>query len=50
MPMTMEEMEARLKDLEARYARLEDVAPVVAFLASDVCSYMVGGLVNLSTG
>ena len=28
----------------------EDVAPVVAFLASDVCSYMVGGLVQLSTG
>ena len=28
----------------------EDVAPVVAFLASDVCSYMVGGLIQLSTG
>jgi NAD(P)-dependent dehydrogenase (short-subunit alcohol dehydrogenase family) len=28
----------------------EDVAPVVAFLASDVCSYMVGALVQLSTG
>jgi NAD(P)-dependent dehydrogenase (short-subunit alcohol dehydrogenase family) len=27
----------------------EDVAPVVAFLASDVCSYMVGALVQLST-
>jgi len=28
----------------------EDVAPVVAFLASDRCSYMVGELVQLSTG
>jgi 3-oxoacyl-[acyl-carrier protein] reductase len=28
----------------------QDVAPVVAFLASDVCSYMVGQFVRLSTG
>lgn len=27
----------------------DDVAPVVAFLASDLCSYMVGQCVNLST-
>lgn len=28
----------------------DDVAPVVTFLASDVCSYMVGQVVQLSTG
>jgi len=27
----------------------EDVAPVVAFLASDVCSYMAGQFITLST-
>src|SRR4030043_115107 len=27
----------------------DDVAPVVAFLASDLCSYMVGQCINLST-
>ena len=27
-----------------------DIAPVVAFLASDVCSYMVGQFIRLSTG
>jgi 3-oxoacyl-[acyl-carrier protein] reductase len=28
----------------------QDVAPVVAFLASDVCSYMVGQFIRLNTG
>ncbi len=32
-----------------RLCRPEDVAPAVAFLASDICSYMVGQCVNLST-
>jgi 3-oxoacyl-[acyl-carrier protein] reductase len=30
-----------------RFCTPEDLAPVVAFLASDVCSYMVGQCVNL---
>jgi NAD(P)-dependent dehydrogenase (short-subunit alcohol dehydrogenase family) len=32
-----------------RLCKPDDVAPVVAFLASDLCSYMVGQCVNLST-
>ena len=32
-----------------RLCRPEDVGPVVAFLASDVCSYMTGQFIHLST-
>lgn len=32
-----------------RFCRPEDVAPAVAFLASDVCSYMVGQWIRLTT-
>ena len=39
----------RQRSLLKRLCTPEDVAPVVAFLASDRCSYMVGQLVQLST-
>jgi NAD(P)-dependent dehydrogenase (short-subunit alcohol dehydrogenase family) len=39
----------RQKSLLKRLCTPEDVAPVVAFLASDRCSYMVGQLIQLST-
>jgi len=39
----------RNRSLLKRLCTPEDVAPVVAFLASDVCSYMAGALVQLST-
>ena len=39
----------RQRSLLKRLCTPEDVAPVVAFLASDKCSYMVGQLVQLST-
>jgi NAD(P)-dependent dehydrogenase (short-subunit alcohol dehydrogenase family) len=32
-----------------RLCEPEDLAPVVAFLASDKCSYMMGQLVQLGT-
>ena len=32
-----------------RLCRPEDVGPAVAFLASDVCSYMTGQFIQLST-
>jgi 3-oxoacyl-[acyl-carrier protein] reductase len=37
------------RSLLKRLCTPEDVAPVVAFLASDRCSYMVGQLIQLST-
>jgi len=37
------------RSLLKRLCTPEDVAPVVAFLASDKCSYMIGQLVQLST-
>ena len=37
------------RSLLNRLCTPEDVAPVVAFLASDKCSYMIGQLVQLST-
>lgn len=44
-------MEAnRQRSALKRLCTPDDVAPVVAFLASDVCSYMVGQFVRLSTG
>lgn len=39
----------RNRSLLKRLCTPDDVAPVVAFLASDTCSYMVGQLVQLST-
>ena len=39
----------RQRSLLKRLCTPEDVAPVVAFLASDKCSYMIGQLVQLST-
>jgi 3-oxoacyl-[acyl-carrier protein] reductase len=39
----------RQRSVLKRLCTPEDVAPVVAFLASDRCSYMVGQLVQLST-
>jgi len=39
----------RNRSLLKRLCTPDDVAPVVAFLASDKCSYMVGQLVQLST-
>jgi 3-oxoacyl-[acyl-carrier protein] reductase len=39
----------RQKSQLKRLCTPEDVAPVVAFLASDRCSYMVGELIQLST-
>jgi 3-oxoacyl-[acyl-carrier protein] reductase len=39
----------RQRSLLKRLCTPEDVAPVVAFLASDRCSYMVGQLIQLST-
>jgi 3-oxoacyl-[acyl-carrier protein] reductase len=39
----------RQKSSLKRLCTPEDVAPAVAFLASDVCSYMVGQCVHLST-
>ncbi len=39
----------RQRSLLKRLCTPEDVAPVVAFLASDRCSYMIGQLVQLST-
>jgi len=33
-----------------RFCRGEDMGPLVAFLASDVCSYMVGEIINMSAG
>jgi 3-oxoacyl-[acyl-carrier protein] reductase len=46
---------ARFKEINAqrsmlgRLCRPEDVGPAVAFLASDVCSYMAGQFIDLST-
>jgi len=37
----------RQSSLLKRLCRVEDVAPVVAFLASDVCGYMVGQFIRL---
>ena len=37
----------RQSSLLKRLCRVEDLAPVVAFLASDVCSYMVGQVIHL---
>lgn len=39
----------RQRSLLKRLCTPEDVAPVVAFLASDRCSYMVGQLIQLNT-
>ena len=39
----------RQASLLKRLCEPADVAPVVAFLASDVCSYMVGQLMQLGT-
>jgi len=39
----------RQRSLLKRLCTPDDVAPVVAFLASDRCSYMVGQLIQLST-
>jgi 3-oxoacyl-[acyl-carrier protein] reductase len=39
----------RQKSQLKRLCTPNDVAPVVAFLASDLCSYMVGQCINLST-
>jgi 3-oxoacyl-[acyl-carrier protein] reductase len=39
----------RQKSQLKRLCTPDDVAPVVAFLASDLCSYMVGQCINLST-
>jgi len=39
----------RQRSLLKRLCTPDDVAPVVAFLASDRCSYMIGQLVQLST-
>ena len=33
-----------------RFCKGEDMGPLVAFLASDVCSYMVGELLNMNAG
>jgi 3-oxoacyl-[acyl-carrier protein] reductase len=33
-----------------RFCTGEDMGPMVAFLASDVCSYMVGQVLNMSAG
>ena len=47
-PQAMLEGEKQ-RSLLKRLCTPEDVAPVVAFLASDRCSYMIGQLVQLST-
>ena len=39
----------RQRSMVKRLCTPEDVGPVVAFLASDVCSYMAGQLIHLST-
>jgi len=39
----------RQSSLLKRLCTSEDLAPVVAFLASDVCSYMAGQVINLET-
>ncbi len=39
----------RQRSVLKRLCTPQDVAPVVAFLASDVCSYMVGQFIRLST-
>jgi NAD(P)-dependent dehydrogenase (short-subunit alcohol dehydrogenase family) len=48
---TPEEHKAGYRRMSAlkRFCTPEDVAPAVAFLASDVCSYMVGQWIRLST-
>jgi NAD(P)-dependent dehydrogenase (short-subunit alcohol dehydrogenase family) len=48
---TPEEHKAAFKRMSAlhRFCLPEDVAPAVAFLASDVCSYMVGQWIRLAT-
>ena len=33
-----------------RFCKGEDMGPLVAFLASDVCSYMVGELLSMTAG
>jgi 3-oxoacyl-[acyl-carrier protein] reductase len=48
-PQSMLEGEKQRSQLK-RLCTPEDVAPVVAFLASDRCSYMTGQLVQLGTG
>jgi len=48
---TSEEMKEGFRRMSALHSLCtpEDVAPAVAFLASDVCSYMVGQWLRLAT-
>ena len=47
-PPAFKEINAQRSMLK-RLCRPEDVGPAVAFLASDVCSYMTGQFIDLST-
>jgi NAD(P)-dependent dehydrogenase (short-subunit alcohol dehydrogenase family) len=47
-PSAFKEINAQRSTLK-RLCRPEDVGPAVAFLASDLCSYMVGQFIELST-
>ena len=47
-PPAFKEINAK-RSMLGRLCRPEDVGPAVAFLASDVCSYMAGQFIDLST-